>query len=170
MIVASRSTLTHLLSCFDAVYRGLGESAPLLSGDANAVRAYEMSRSFGEVALEIREHLDDATAEPLAIITHVLRQALSDDESGALTLYAMALVIGPRLLVSLRDAREELSDGVVRVLLEHASQVTVREVLSIGDVEQSVQITGDPLWQERARGLMTSVEAAGNAESFGISR
>jgi hypothetical protein len=54
-MVASKRTLTHLLSCFDAVYRGLGESAPLFSGDANVVRVHEMSRSFGDVALEIRE-------------------------------------------------------------------------------------------------------------------
>jgi hypothetical protein len=169
-MVAPKRTLTHLLSCFDAVYRGLGESAPLLSGDANVVRVHEMSRSFGDVALEIREHLGDSTVEPLAVITHVLRQALVDDESGALTLYVMALVVGPRLLVSLRDAREALGEGETRTLMEHAAQVVVREVLSISDVAQNQQIIEDPLWQERARGLLTTVESAGNAESFGISR
>jgi len=48
--------------------------------------------------------------------------------------------------------------------------VVVREVLSISDVAQNQQIIEDPLWQERARGLLTTVESAGNAESFGISR
>jgi hypothetical protein len=82
----------------------------------------------------------------------------------------MALVVGPRLLVSLRDAREALAEGDARTLMEHAAQVVVREVLSISDVAQNLQIIEDPLWQERARGLLTTVESAGNAESFGISR
>ncbi|MGC1420246.1 MAG: hypothetical protein WA786_09050 [Acidimicrobiales bacterium] len=162
--------MTHLLSCFDAVYRGLGESAPLFTSDANVVRAHEMSRSFGAVALRLREHLDDAAVEPLAIITQVLSEALADDESGSLTLYAMALVVGPRLLVSLRDAREVPGADDVRALLDYASKVTVSEVLSIGEVAQDERIMEDPRWQARARALMTEVEKAGNAESFGISR
>jgi hypothetical protein len=54
--------------------------------------------------------------------------------------------------------------------LDHASQVTVREVLSISEVAQDERIIEDPRWQGRARALMTEVEKAGNAESFGISR
>ena len=169
-MVAFKSTLTHLLSCFDAVYQGLGESAPLFTNDANVVRVHEMSRTFGEVALQMREHLDDPAVEPLAIITHVLCEALADDQSGALTLYVMALVVGPRLLVSLRDATEAPGVDDVKGLLDHASQVTVREVLSISEVAQDERIIEDPRWQARARALMTEVEKAGNAESFGISR
>jgi hypothetical protein len=169
-MVAPKSTLTHLLSCFDAVYRGLGESAPRLTSDINVVRVHEMSRSFGEVALRLREHLDGETVDPLAIIVQVLGQASAEDESGALTLYAMALVIGPRLLVSLRDARGLPGADDVGALLDHASKVTVSQVLSISAVALDERIIEDPRWQVKARGLMTEVERAGNAESFGISR
>jgi len=44
----------HLLACYDTIYMVLGESAPTLSADAYVVRTYEMGRSFGALALEMR--------------------------------------------------------------------------------------------------------------------
>jgi len=54
----------HLLSCFDAVYLGLGENAPKLSTDAYVVRVHEMSRSFGEIALDLRVYVGPGEVSP----------------------------------------------------------------------------------------------------------
>jgi hypothetical protein len=83
----------------------------------------------------------------------------------------MALVVGPRLLVSLRDARESLTgDQEVTTLLENAAQVTVAQLLLIATVTHNQENIDDPAWQAAARALTTTVEKAGNAESFGLSR
>jgi hypothetical protein len=170
-MVASQGTVTHLLSCCDAIYLGLGETAPKLTNDASVVRLYEMSRSFGELALSMREYVGGSDVGPLDIIHETLHQAFLDDPTGAMTLYAMALVIGPRLLVSLRDAREALmTDRDVTALLEHAAQVAVAEIRSIATMAQDERIIDDPTWEAAARGLRTAVETAGNADSFGLSR
>jgi hypothetical protein len=170
-VATSRETLTHLLACFDAVYRGLGESAPHLTNDADVVAVYEMGRSFGEVALALRRHLDGVDVAPLAVIVEVLERAARSDDTGAMTLYAMAHVVGPRLLVSLRDAREvKLEDPAVAPLLERAAQVCVAQLLVIADVTQTREAIDEPGWQEAARELRELVETAGNAESFGVSR
>jgi hypothetical protein len=170
----SRETLEHLLACVDAVYRGLGETAPRLTNDTYVVRVHEMGRSFGEVALALRTHLGDVDAAPLAVIAAVLERAARGDETGAMTLYTMAHVVGPRLLVSLRDAREApgdaAADPAVTQLLGFAAQVTLAQVLSIVDVTADQPHIDDPLWQEQARALVAMVEKAGNAESFGVSR
>lgn len=173
----SRKTLEHLLACCDAVYRGLGECAPRLTNDAYVVRVHEMGRSFGEVALALRTYLGDADVTPLAVILEVLERAAKSDETGAMTLYAMAHVVGPRLLVSLRDARE-LGEGsvgdpawdpAVTQLLERAAQVSLAQVLSIVEVTENEPPREDPHWQEGARSLVAEAEKAGNAESWGIS-
>ena len=161
----------HLLSCFDAVYLGLGENAPKLSTDAYVVRVHEMSRSFGEIALELRVYVGPGEVSPLAVIGDVLDQAFGKDPSGAMTLFAMALVVGPRLLVSLRDARENLGpDCELTTICERAAQVTVQQLLQIANATQHQEDIDDPGWQEGARSLTKLVDSAGNAESFGISR
>jgi hypothetical protein len=161
----------HLLSCFDAVYVGLGECAPKLSTDAYVVRVHEMSRSFGAVALELRLYVGRREVAPLAVIGEVLDQAFLKDPSGAMTLFAMALVVGPRLLVSLRDAREDLGpECELTTICERAAQVTVQQLLQIANATQAQDDIDDPGWQEGARSLTKLVESAGNAESFGFSR
>jgi hypothetical protein len=167
----SRDVGEHLLSCFDAVYLHLGTCAPTLSTDAYVVRVYEMSRSFGEVALELREYVVRGEVTPLAVIGQVLDQAFENDPSGAMTLFAMALVVGPRLLVSLRDAREKLgADTELTAICERAAQVTVQQLLQIANATKYQEDIDDSAWQEKARSLTKMVEKAGNAESFGISR
>jgi hypothetical protein len=161
----------HLLSCFDAVYVSLGASAPKLSNDTYVVRVHEMSRSFGEIALELRGYVGRGEIAPLAVIGEALDQALAKDPSGAMTLFAMALVVGPRLLVSLRDAREDLGpESELTTICEHAAQITVQQLLQIANATQHQEDIDDPHWQEGARSLTQLVESAGNAESFGISR
>jgi hypothetical protein len=101
----------------------------------------------------------------------VLVDALANDLSGAMVLFCFTVVVAPRLLVSLRDAREqvELSDGAL-VVLNSASQVLIREMFAAGDVAKSEGVIEDRHWQEFARGLSETLEKNGNAESFGISR
>lgn len=170
-MVEPRDVGEHLLSCFNAVYVHLGECAPTLRTDAYVVRVHEMSRSFGEIALLLREYVGRGAITPLAVIGQVLDQAVANDPSGAMTLFAMALVVGPRLLVSLRDAREELGpDTELTAICERAAQVTVQQLLQIANATQHQEDIDDFQWQEGARSLTTMVEKAGNAESFGISR
>jgi len=170
-MLESRASVEHLLSCVDAVYRALGESAPRMSEDAYAVAVHEMSRSFGAVALAMRQYVGASDVEPMPVILEVLDRALDADPTGAMTLFAIALVVGPRLLVSLRDARASLTgDEAATALLEHAAQVTVAQLLLIARVTQHQENIDDPAWQAAARGLTTTVEKAGNAESFGFSR
>ncbi len=163
--------LSHVLSCFDALYHVLGESAPRLTNDAYVVCAYEMGRSFGEVALGLREVLETDDVQPLAIIDAVLRHAVLADETGAMTLYAVSMVVGPRVLVTLLDARAHM-DGDQRALglLDHAAEVCVAQMHRVGEVAKSQPPIEDPSWQAAARDLTITLESAGNTESFGLTR
>ncbi|MGD0852948.1 MAG: hypothetical protein ABSA07_06270 [Acidimicrobiales bacterium] len=161
----------HLLACYDTIYIVLGESAPTFTNDAYVVRAYEMARAHGELALELREHLGDVDVAAPPVLEDVLRRAVAGDDTGALVLYAMAMVVGPRLLVSLLDARTSLSgDDEMARLFAEASMVCVKEIRATGEVAKDQAPIEDERWQDLARGLSESFDAAGNAESLGISR
>ena len=166
-----RDTMQHLFSCFDTMYATLGESAPMLHNDAFVIRTYEMGRSFGEVALRFRTYLGDVANERVLSLEEVLLRAVASDESGAMVLFAVATLVGPRVLVSLRDARDAggLDESALEVLND-ASQVLVREILRVGEVAKAQAPIEDGRWQEVARSLGEALDEAGNAESFGISR
>ena len=166
----SRATLEHLFSCFDTTYQVLGASAPNLTNDAFVVRTYEAGRAMGEVALALRTILGEVSGEPLEALYDVLRESVADDLSGAMLLFCLAMVVGPRLMVSLRDAREfeEFDDDALAVLNE-ASAVVLAEILAVGAVAKRQGTIDDEHWQERARGLARRLEEAGYADSFGIS-
>jgi hypothetical protein len=167
----SRAALEHLFSCFDTTYQVLGASAPNLTNDAFVVRTYEAARAMGEVALALRTILVEVSGDPLDALHDVLRESVADDLSGAMLLFCLAMVVGPRLMVSLRDAREfeEFDDDTLRALNE-ASAVVLAEILAVGAVAKSQGTIDDERWQERARGLARHLEEAGYADSFGISR
>jgi hypothetical protein len=167
----NREIAEHLLACYDTIYIVLGESAPTFSSDAYVVRTYECARAYGALALELREHLGEPTVTPILILDQVLRRAVASDGTGALVLYAMAMVVGPRLLVSLLDARNAL-DGDLELteLFNGASMVCVREMRATGEVAQDQAPIDDLEWQTLARDLSTTLDTAGNAESLGISR
>jgi hypothetical protein len=166
----NREIAEHLLACYDTIYIVLGESAPTLSHDAYVVRTYESARAYGALALELREHLGETEIAAIPILDDVLRRALAGDASGALVLYAMAMVVGPRLLVSLLDARTALSSGSqLTELFNHASMVCVREIRATGEVAKDQAPIDDLEWQTLARDLSTTLDLAGNAESLGIS-
>ena len=171
MTPTNREIAEHLLACYDTIYIVLGESAPTFSNDAYVVRAYEMARAFGEVALALREHLDEPSIAPRPVLDEVLRRAVAGDATGALTLYAMAMVVGPRLLVSLLDARNALDgDPELTDLFNDASIACVKEIRATGEVAKDQAPIEDLGWQDLARDLATTLDSAGNAESLGISR
>ena len=166
-----RDVASHLFSCCDAVYRSLGESAPLLEDDAYVVRVHEMSRAFGALALAWREELGGASVEPLAQIESTIRASVAPDPSGALCLYAMSMVIGPRLLVSFRDARHWLGDDeTLFALIDLSARVTVGELHRVANVVHEQADVDDPRWRHAARALVEELDASGNVDSFGISR
>ena len=167
----ARNTMEHLFSCFDTMYQVMGEAAPTLTNDAYVVRTYETARAMGAVALAFREYLGDVPSETLIPLDDALRQALSDDDTGAMVLFALAVVVGPRVLVSLRDAREQIElDDAARALLNRASGVLVQEILAVGEVSKRQAPVEVPRWLESAQELSNRLDASGNAESFGISR
>lgn len=170
MTPTNREIAEHLLACYDTIYIVLGESAPTLSNDAYVVRTYEMARAYGALALALREHLDGPESARPPMLEDVLRRAVAGDDSGALVLYAMAMVVGPRLLVSLLDARTALtSDPALTELFDHASMVCVKEIRATGEVAKDEAPIEDEAWQALARELSELFDVAGNAESLGIS-
>jgi hypothetical protein len=168
-VTTSREALTHLLSCVDAVYLVMGEAAPTLRNDAYVVQTFESARAMGEVAMALREYLEVTTTEPMANVVDVLRDAVAGDETGAMLLFCFVVVVGPRLLVSLRDAREEISLDEREVALTNAaSEILVTEMLAVGEVARDVEPQEDERWQERARSLNLALDDAGYAESLGL--
>ncbi len=168
---SNRQMAEHLFSCFDAIYLALGEGAPTFSNDAYVIRAHEMSRAFGELGLEARTYLGATDAGPLPVLEGVLRHAVDSDNSGAMAMFAMAMVVGPRLLVSLLDARDAMDqDDALRALLDHGSEVCVAEIRKVGEVAKDQPPLEDPSWQLAARDLASTLDSAGNAESLGLSR
>jgi hypothetical protein len=167
----ARDSMAHLYSCFDTMYAAYGEAAPTLTNDAFVIRAYETGRAFGGVAMDFRDYLDDAPSETFAPLDEALRLAREDDDSGAMLLFALATVVGPRVLVSLRDARDQVDfDEAALAVLTRASMVLVHEILKVGEATKDQAPIDDPRWQAGAQELSRRLDASGNAESFGISR
>ncbi len=166
--MARDEVLGHVLSCFDALYEELGTRAPQFTNDAYVVCAYEMGRWFGDVALELRSEIGRDVG-PLPVISAVLEHASLTDETGAMALYCVAMVVGPRLLVTMLDARTQLGDDAQALaLLDRAGEVMVSQMHLVGRVASNQPPIEDPSWQAAARDLTTTLESAGNAESFGL--
>jgi hypothetical protein len=170
-VADEREVMEYLFSCFDTAYAVLGAGAVDLSDDAYVLRTYETARAMGEVALSFREYLGDVETKMVPSIQGVLVDSLANDLTGAMVLFCFTMVVAPRLLVSLRDARErvELSDGALDVL-NIASQLLIREMFAAGEAAKTEGVSEDRHWQEHARGLSETLEKAGNAESFGLTR
>jgi hypothetical protein len=167
----SRATLEHLFCCFDTTYQVLGASAPNLTNDAFVVRTYEAARAMGDIALSLRTVLGEVRTDPVEALHDVLMESMVDDLSGAMLLFCLAMVVGPRLMVSLRDAREfDEFDLEVLSVFNEASAIVLGEILAVGAVAKAQGTIEDERWQEQARGLARHLEEAGYADSFGISR
>lgn len=167
-MTTNQRVVAHLLALFDGVYYALGHAAPTLSNDAYVICVHDLSRIFGEVALELRSIDNDEVTGPWPIVEGVLSAAHHNDETGAMLLYAMSMVVGPRILVSLLDARTVVDSEELRTTFDAASQRVVSSIHAIGEVARHQPVIDDEAWQLAARDLSEMLEMAGHAESFGI--
>jgi len=168
----------HLAAIYDALYSSLGEGAPRATSDAAVVRLHEASRAFGELALELREGgvlpddggTDDGGTDdvvPDALVASLVTRSLVEDPTGALTLYAVSMLLGPRLLVSLRDYLVEEGDQWRRTVMQHGSDLVVAEIRATGQALAGEPLPDGPAWSLAARALVDALEDAGMAESLG---
>ena len=163
----------HLAAIYDALYSSLGEGAPRATADVVVVRLHEASRAFGELALELRDGgvLPDDVAPhdevANALVASLVARSLVEDPTGALTLYALSMLLGPRLLVSLRDYLAEEDDEWRRTVMQHGSDLVVREIWAAGQALGGEPPPEDPAWSLAARGLSDLLDQAGMAESLG---
>ncbi len=162
----TREVLAHLGSCFAAPYRVLGEAAGTFSDDGAVVRSYETSRVFGELTLATRDRLGEGSA-PMEVLVEVLDRSARGDPTGRLALYCVAVVVGPRLLVSLRDAREVVDDDA-RGLIDYASNLVVGEIIAVRDLASARDEVDTGPGPGAVRALSEALEGAGFAESFGL--
>ena len=153
----------HLAAIYESFYRALGEGAPRVTNDAFVVRLHEASRTFGELALELRG--DDEMDEPL--VATLIEQSVREDATGALTLYALATLLGPRLLVTLRDYLDAESDEARRALMEHGSDLVVAEIWAAGRSLAAATVPDDPAWSRAARDISDTLDRAGMVDSLG---
>jgi hypothetical protein len=165
-VTSTDRVLAHLASCFVALYRSLGAAAGSFSDDAAVVRSYESARAFGELALALRTRLGEGS-EPLEPLTRVLESAVRDDPSGRLALTCLAVVVGPRLLVSLRDARGVVDEGD-RGFIDHASDLVVSEIVAIRDLAATREDLGAGPGPRALHAFNEALDDAGYAESFGV--
>ena len=166
--MASRDVAAHLGACCASIYEAFGEGAPTLSDDAFVVRAHELSRVFGERALELSALAGEGEVAPLPIISSVLGEALERDRTGAMALFAFVSLVGPRLLISVRDAHTALDgDAELGVRIDEVANTLVREIRRTAEVVRELP-AGDQEWLGAARGLTTQLDESGNGESFGL--
>ncbi len=166
------STALQLAAAAEAIYPTLGAGAARVSDDGYVGGLHETARACGEVSLALRDAVGRSTVEPTAAVVEVLDAALDGDETGALAVYATTMVVLPRLLVALRDARE-LGDPVgpaTLATLATASDTVVAALRRLARHAHDQDIYDDPVWQAAARDLARILDDAGYAESLVVSR
>ena len=172
MTPTEREIAEHLLACYDTIYIVLGESAPTLTNDAYVVRAYEMGsrlRRTGAGDARTSRAIRRRRRSPCSTTSCATRWPATP--RGALVLYAMAMVVGPRLLVTLLEPREltsrrgRCSDSSTtpRGLRARSSERPARW-------RRTRRRSRIRVGRRPARDLATTLDTAGNAESFGLSR
>ena len=149
---------------------GLVEFAMLLRHNAHLVENAS-AKETSQARLHLQPFEDrKGLFVVLAGVDEVLRRAVESDTTGAMVLYAMAMVVGPRLLVTLLDARTALSnDQKLASLFSDASMSVVREIRATGEVAKDQAPIEDEEWQRVARELSNTLDDVGKAESLGIS-
>ncbi len=154
----------ELAAAAEALYATLGAGAPALSDDGYVVGLYEMARACGEVSLSLREAAGVATIAPAPVVVDVLAAALAEDDTGALAVYATTMVVLPRLLVALRDAREAATSEAA--ILTAATDTLVAALRRLASAARDHDVYDDPDWQRAARALSRTLDEAGLAESL----
>ena len=167
----------HLETVLRSIYQSLGATAPALSDDAIVVAVFEMARVFGTCAQrfgELRAHRNDVDpGQPTLIdaVNEVVVGSLQRDPTGALTLYAVCSVLGPRLLISLRDASVAASgpgDVALRHIVHEVAAVVVTQIQRGGELARGRTSFEDPQALQSARELDEMLNRAHFAESFGL--
>ncbi|MDE3222350.1 MAG: hypothetical protein KGL79_02835, partial [Acidobacteriota bacterium] len=100
-------------------------------------------------------------------LEEVLTRATSD-ETGATTLYAVAIVVGPRLLVSARDALEVVTTPEFARTASATLDVTLAAMRRVEAALARAVPEVDEAWRRQARDLVDLLEAGGMAESLGL--
>ncbi|MDE3008272.1 MAG: hypothetical protein KGI14_04500 [Acidobacteriota bacterium] len=162
-----RALARHLHACVAAVYHQVGSSASRFTNDGYAVCAYECARHFGALAFSWRALLDGEAPGDVALLEEVLTRATSD-ETGATTLYAVAIVVGPRLLVSARDALEVVTTPEFARTASATLDVTLAAMRRVEAAFARAVPEVDEAWRRQARDLVDLLEAGGMAESLGL--
>jgi len=133
----------HLCDLYDALYQGLGVAAPTFTTDALVIRAHELARLFGEQALALR---GERPGTPNAPVLGMLDHAAAYDDSGALALFAVTMLLSPRLLIWLRDLDEVAPDPVIAAgqhllvtSMNETGRVLARLAPVMDDIEGVVQ-------------------------------
>ena len=163
-------TTRSIAGAAEAIYGVLGRRAGTVDDDGYVVGLYEMARACGTVSLTLREVLGESTVTPTPVVVDVLTSAFDADATGALAVYATTMVVLPRLLVALRDARVDESDASNGETLVQVTDVVVRALRRLAEYAHDQEIYDDPAWQSAARALSVTLEDAGYGESLVISR
>jgi hypothetical protein len=177
-IEETEAVASHLESVLNSLYGSLGELAPRLGDDAIVVAVFEMARLFGECAhrlATLRAHRNDVAplqAQNVAVISAVLERAVDLDASGAYVLYVVSSLVGPRLLISLRDASAGATgpgDVALRARVSEVATVLVAQIQRVGELARGKTSFDDPDALQSARELDQMLTLAGFGESFGLS-
>jgi len=163
----SNRDAAFLARCFDGLYEACGRGALTCSDDAIVVFLHEFSRRCGVVVHELDDLSDGREGVfPLPVITQVLDEALAYDPGGLLALYAISMVLGPRLLISLRDVVTEHADTALREICQAAASTLVTQLRHLATIASARGPVHDQEWQGRATSFTTLLENEGYAESF----
>ncbi len=164
------SSTLELASAAEALYNVLGRRAGEVRDDGYVIGLYEMARSCGAVSLALRERAGVASVAPAPVVVEVLERSIDHDDTGALAVYATTMVVLPRLLVALRDARVDEHDPAFADVLVQVTDVVVGALRRLAQHAHDQEIYDDPAWQVAARSLSRTLEDAGYGESLVLSR
>ncbi|NNN02595.1 MAG: hypothetical protein HKL87_01150 [Acidimicrobiaceae bacterium] len=155
---------THFAGVFDALYEGLARASQSVYDEGVCVRLFVASRVLGALALEAR---GSGEVVPHEVVTATLEHALSEDEEGYFTLYVFTMVIGPRLLVSLRDDLERGVDEPTAEAWAAASDAVIGQMNAISAFLRRRSAPETPSWAPAARALVDTLESAGYSDHLG---
>lgn len=158
------SDVRYVASLYDALYRSLGEAAPRAQVDSVAVRLHEASRALGAVVLKYRTPPEIV---PHSLVLALMNRTIEEDPAGIFTLFALTMVIGPRILVTLRDAQETQIDQEIREKWSGDSQVLLQVMHDCATTAGALERIDDPTWAVVARAMEVELEGAGYADQLG---
>ena len=163
--MSEKARLANLSAVYGALYQVFGRAPPTVSNDGAVDRLYDVAVRSGKRCHELRE--GGVTIDrPLPVVV-AGAEAATEESSGALALYFFSMVVAPRLLVSLRDARYAEPAEPWRAWLDGAANELVEMVNAVAESAKTMTAIDDEAFVARARDLRQLVDGAGFSESFG---